>query len=216
MKRPFLKKRQRIYLPFKRFFDIFFSLLIIIIFCWLYLILAILVKCSSKGPILFKQKRFGKYKKLFNIYKFRTMYIDAPANAPTHMLHDPEKYITKIGKFLRKTSLDEIPQFFNILFGQMSFIGPRPHLWNQEDIIVERDKYHANDIVPGLSGYAQVHGRDTLPIPEKAKLDGYYVKHFGLWLDTKIAFITFFQVLVGKDEVEGDTSIKSNNSDENK
>ncbi len=142
------------------------------------------------------------------------MYIDAPADAPTHMLHDPDKYITKVGKFLRKTSLDEIPQAFNILFGQMSFIGPRPHLWNQEDIIEERDKYHANDIVPGLSGYAQCHGRDTLPIPEKAKLDGYYVEHFGLWLDTKIAFITFFQVLIGKDEVEGDASLKSENSDE--
>ena len=217
MKRPFLKKRQKIYLPFKRFFDIFLSLLTIIVFCWLYLIIAILVKCSSKGPILFKQKRIGKYKKEFNIYKFRTMYVDAPANAPTHALQNPEQYITKVGKFLRKTSLDEIPQAFNILFGQMSIVGPRPALWNQYDLMEERDKYHANDIIPGLSGYAQCHGRDTLPIPEKAKLDGYYVEHFGLWLDIKTIFKTFFQAFRGKDEVEGNTnSVANDKNDEDK
>lgn len=203
MKRPFLKTRQRIYLPFKRFFDIFCSVLIIVLFSWLYLFIAILVKCTSKGPVLFKQKRIGKFKGTFNIYKFRTMYVEAPANAPTHTLENPEIYITKVGKFLRKTSLDEIPQVFNIFLGQMSFVGPRPALWNQDDLIFERDKYHANDIVPGLTGYAQCHGRDTLSIPEKAKLDGYYVSHFGIWLDIKICFRTFFQAFSGKDEVEG-------------
>lgn len=203
MKRSFLKTRQRIYLPFKRFFDIFCSVLIIVLFFWLYLFIAILVKCTSKGPVLFKQKRIGKFKGTFNIYKFRTMYVEAPANAPTHTLENPEIYITKVGKFLRKTSLDEIPQVFNIFLGQMSFVGPRPALWNQDDLIFERDKYHANDIVPGLTGYAQCHGRDTLPISKKAELDGYYVSHFGIWLDIGICFRTFFQVFSGKDEVEG-------------
>ncbi len=137
------------------------------------------------------------------IFKFRTMKIDAPANVPTHLLENPDAYMTKIGKFLRKTSLDEIPQAFNILAGQMSVIGPRPALWNQTDLISERDKYHANDIVPGLSGYAQCHGRDTLPIPDKAKLDGYYVEKFGLFFDIGILLKTVFQAFVGKDEVEG-------------
>lgn len=145
------------------------------------------------------------------------MYIDAPANAPTHTLQNPEQYITKVGNFLRKTSLDEIPQVFNILFGQMSIVGPRPALWNQYDLMEERDKYYANDIIPGLSGYAQCHGRDTLPIPEKAKLDGYYVEHFGLWLDIKIIFKTFFQAFRGKDEVEGNTkSVPNDKNDEDK
>lgn len=207
-KRQFLSIRQKIYLPFKRFFDILLSLLTIVVFSPLYILLAILVKCSSKGPIFFKQERIGKYKKHFKILKFRTMRIDTPKDVPTHLLENPEIYITGIGRFLRKTSLDEIPQAFNIFVGQMSIVGPRPALYNQDDLVLERDKYHANDIVPGLSGWAQCNGRDTLPIPEKAKLDGEYVKRFNIWFDIRIIFRTFFQAFRGKDEVEG----KSNNS----
>lgn len=202
-KREFLTLRQKLYLPWKRFFDILCSLLAIIVFSPLYIVLAILVKATSKGPIFFKQKRIGKYKKTFNILKFRTMRIDTPKDVATHLLDDPAKYITKVGKFLRKTSLDEIPQAFNILVGQMSVVGPRPALWNQDDLVEERDKYHANEIVPGLSGWAQCNGRDTLPIPEKAKLDGEYVKRFNIWFDIRIIFKTFFQAFRGKDEVEG-------------
>lgn len=202
-KRGFLSARQKIYLPFKRFFDIFLSLLAIIVFSPLYIIIAIIVKCTSKGPIFFKQERIGKNKKYFKILKFRTMRIDTPKDVPTHMLENPEQYITGIGRFLRKTSLDEIPQAFNIFVGQMSVVGPRPALWNQDDLVAERDKYHANEIVPGLSGWAQCNGRDTLPIPEKAKLDGEYVKRFNIWFDIRIVFKTVFQAFRGKDEVEG-------------
>lgn len=205
-KRTFLSTRQKIYLPFKRLLDIICSLLAIIVFSPLYIILAILVKCTSKGPIFFKQKRIGKNKKTFNILKFRTMRIDTPKDVATHLLDDPDKYITKVGRFLRKTSLDEIPQAFNIFAGQMSVVGPRPALWNQDDLVAERDKYHANEIVPGLSGWAQCNGRDTLPIPEKAKLEGEYVKRFNIWFDIGIIFKTVFQAFRGKDEVEGKTN----------
>lgn len=205
-KRSFLSTRQKIYLPFKRLLDIICSLLAIIVFSPLYLILAILVKCTSKGPIFFKQKRIGKNKKTFNILKFRTMRIDTPKDVATHLLDDPDKYITKVGRFLRKTSLDEIPQAFNIFAGQISVVGPRPALWNQDDLVAERDKYHANEIIPGLSGWAQCNGRDTLPIAEKAKLDGEYVKKFNIWFDIGIIFKTVFQAFRGKDEVEGKTN----------
>ena len=198
-----LKTSQKIYLPFKRFFDIFLSLMVILVFGWLYLIIALLVKCSSKGPVFFKQKRIGKNKKEFYILKFRTMRTDTPKDVPTHLLENPEIYITKIGRFLRKTSLDELPQVFNIFVGQMSIVGPRPALWNQFDLIEQRDQYGANDIRPGLSGWAQCHGRDTLPIPEKAALDGCYVLKFNIWMDIKIIFMTAIQAFVGKDEVEG-------------
>lgn len=199
----FLSVRQRIYLPFKRFFDIFLSLLALLVFLPLYIVLAILVKVTSKGPIFFKQERIGKNKMHFNILKFRTMRIDTPKDIPTHLLENPEQYITGVGKFLRKTSLDEIPQAFNILIGQMSIVGPRPALYNQDDLVAERDKYFANNLKPGLSGWAQCNGRDTLPIHEKAKLDGEYVKKFNVWFDIKIIFKTFFQAFRGKDEVEG-------------
>lgn len=202
-RKEYLSVRQRIYLPFKRFLDIFCSFLAITVFSLLYIVIAIIIKCSSKGPVFFKQKRIGKNKKTFYILKFRTMRIDTPKDVPTHMLENPDQYITKIGKFLRKTSLDEIPQAFNIFIGQMSIVGPRPALWNQDDLIAERDKYNANNVKPGLSGWAQCNGRDTLPIPEKAKLDGEYIKRFNIWFDIKIIFKTFFQALKGKDEVEG-------------
>lgn len=209
--RPFLSIRQKIYLPFKRFFDIFLSLLTIIVFSPLYLVLAILVKCTSKGPIFFKQERIAKYKKHFKILKFRTMRVDTPKDVPTHLLENPEKYITGVGRFLRKTSLDEIPQVFNIFVGHMSIVGPRPALYNQDDLVAERDKYHANDIVPGLSGWAQCNGRDTNSLERKAELDGEYVRRFNIWFDIGIVFRTFFQALFGKDEVEG----KSINNDYN-
>lgn len=202
-RKEFLSTRQKIYLPFKRVFDIFLVLLAIIVFSPLYILIAIIIKCSSKGPVFFKQERIGKNKKHFKILKFRTMRIDTPKDVPTHMLENPEQYITGIGKCLRKTSLDEIPQAFNILAGQMSIIGPRPALYNQDDLVEERDKYHANEIRPGLSGWAQCNGRDTLPIPEKAKFDGEYVKRFNVWFDIGIIFRTFFKMFKDKDEVEG-------------
>ena len=202
-KRGYLSARQKIYLPFKRLFDILLSFLAITVFSLLYIVLAILVKCSSKGPVFFKQERIGKNKKHFNILKFRTMRIDTPKDVPTHMLENPKQYITGIGRFLRKTSLDEIPQAFNIFIGQMSIVGPRPALWNQDDLVEERDKYFANNIKPGLSGWAQCNGRDTLSIPEKAKLDGEYIKKFNIWFDIRIIFKTIFQAFRGKDEVEG-------------
>jgi O-antigen biosynthesis protein WbqP len=167
------------------------------------LILAIAV--DSKGPILFKQKRIGIHKSYFNVLKFRTMQIDTPRDTPTHLLENPEQYITRVGKFLRKSSLDELPQIFNILAGTMSIIGPRPALWNQFDLIEERDQYGANDIKPGLTGWAQINGRDELPIIVKAKYDGEYALNMGLLLDAKIFFKTVGHVLLGKGVVEGRT-----------
>lgn len=196
---------------FKRFFDIALSFVGIIILAIPMGILAILIKCDSKGPVLFKQKRVGKNKKIFTILKFRTMRIDTPHDAPTHELADPKQWITKVGAFLRKTSLDEIPQIFNIFVGQMSIIGPRPALWNQEDLIAERDKYGANDIRPGLTGWAQINGRDELEIPIKAKLDGDYVaklnagKFKGFAMDWKCFWGTIFSVLKSDGVVEGGT-----------
>ncbi len=189
----------------KLIFDFLFSLIGFIILFPLFIILVIAIKIDSKGPIFFKQKRLGKNKKYFNILKFRTMKIDTPKDTPTHLLDNPQQYITRVGKFLRKTSLDELPQIFNILSGKMSIIGPRPALWNQYDLIEERDKYGANDVRPGLSGLAQIKGRDELPIAQKAKLDGEYVAKIGLWMDTKCFFGTFTSVLFGKGVVEGGT-----------
>ena len=190
---------------FKRLIDFFVSFVGFICLLFPMLLIAIAIKCDSKGPVFFKQKRVGKNKKLFNILKFRTMRIDTPHDAPTHELSDPKKWITKVGGFLRKTSLDELPQIINIMLGQMSIIGPRPALWNQDDLIAERDKYGANDIKPGLTGWAQINGRDELEIPVKAALDGDYVKKMGLFFDIKCFFGTFISVLKHDGVVEGGT-----------
>ena len=190
---------------FKRLIDFFVSFVGMLFLLLPMLIIAIAIKCDSKGPVFFKQKRVGKNKKLFNILKFRTMRTDTPHDAPTHELSDPKKWITKVGGFLRKTSLDELPQIFNILAGQMSIIGPRPALWNQDDLIAERDKYGANDIKPGLTGWAQINGRDELEIPVKAALDGEYVQKMGLFFDIKCFFGTFVSVLKHEGVVEGGT-----------
>lgn len=194
-----------VYNKIKRFFDCVLSLLGLIILSPLFLFLILLIKLDSKGPILFKQKRIGRNKKPFLIFKFRTMRIDTPKDTPTHQLENPSKWITKVGKFLRKTSLDELPQIINILKGDMSIIGPRPALWNQYDLIDERDKYDVHKLYPGLTGYAQIHGRDELEIPKKAELDGYYVKHISLWLDIKIFFGTFISIFKSEGVVEGGT-----------
>ncbi len=189
----------------KRFFDFILSFIGICILLPLILILAIAIKCDSKGPVFFKQKRVGIHKKTFTILKFRTMRNDTPHDVPTHEMQNPDKWITKMGKFLRKTSLDEIPQIFNIFVGQMSIIGPRPALWNQDDLVAERDKYGANDVRPGLTGWAQTNGRDELPIPVKAKLDGEYVEKLGFWFDCK-CFVRTIKFVLKKDGiVEGGT-----------
>lgn len=187
----------------KRIIDIIASIAGLILVSPFYLILMIAIKLDSKGPILFKQKRIGINKSYFYIYKFRTMRIDTPKDCPTHLLKNPENYITRVGKFLRKTSLDELPQIINILRGEMSFIGPRPALWNQEDLISERDKYGANDILPGLTGWAQINGRDELEIPVKAKLDGEYVKKMSLLFDIKCFLGTIKSVLKSEGVQEG-------------
>ena len=188
---------------FKRLIDFLLSLLGTILLSPVLAALAVWVKCSSPGPVLFKQKRVGRGKTYFQIYKFRSMRSDTPKDMPTHLLENPEAFITPAGRFLRRTSLDELPQLFNILKGEMSIVGPRPALWNQDDIVAERHKYGANDCVPGLTGYAQVHGRDELPIPEKARLDGYYARHLSFWLDVKIFFRTIGSVLHHDGVVEG-------------
>jgi O-antigen biosynthesis protein WbqP len=206
-----------LYLLFKRFYDFVFSLLGLILLSPIFILLILLIKFDSNGPVLFKQKRIGRKKKHFYILKFRTMRMDTPKDTPTHLLDNPDKWITKMGKFLRKTSLDEIPQIINILKGDMSIIGPRPALWNQFDLIDERDKYHVHDLYPGLTGYAQIKGRDALEIEDKAKLDGYYVENIGLWLDIKIFFGTIKSIFKSEGVVEGGTGfIKKNQAKENK
>ncbi|WP_276528437.1 sugar transferase [Enterococcus casseliflavus] len=189
----------------KRIIDFLLSLIGIIMLSPMLIILCLAIKVDSKGPIIFKQKRVGKNKTYFNIYKFRTMKIDTPKEMPTHLLEDPDFYITKVGKFLRKTSLDELPQLFNIIKGDMAVIGPRPALWNQYDLIEERDKYGANNIRPGLTGLAQISGRDELEIPIKAKLDGKYTDNVTLIMDIKCFFGTITSVFKSDGVVEGGT-----------
>ncbi len=197
--------KQKKYLPLKRTIDVVLSGGAIVVLSPVLGLLALAIKLDSKGPVLFKQKRVGKDKELFEIYKFRTMRTDTPSDMPTHMLKDPDQFITKTGKFLRKTSLDELPQIFNIFTGKMSIIGPRPALWNQDDLIAERDKYHANDVTPGLTGWAQINGRDELEIDVKAKFDGDYVNEMGLKMDIKCFLATIGSVLLGDGVVEGGT-----------
>ena len=189
---------------FKRFFDVVLSGLAIIVLSPLLLLLALAVRLDSKGPIFFRQKRVGKGKTYFQILKFRSMYADTPHDMPTHMLGNAQSHITRVGRVLRVTSLDELPQLFNIFAGQMSIVGPRPALWNQDDLIAERDKYGANDLVPGLTGYAQINGRDEIPIEQKAKLDGWYVQHIGFITDCKIVLGTVAAVFTHKGIVEGE------------
>ena len=196
------------YLKVKRLIDIILSFLALIILAPLFLILIIAIKVDSKGPVLFKQKRVGIHKSYFNILKFRTMRIDTPKDCPTHLLENPDQWITKVGKFLRKTSLDELPQIWNIFVGQMSIIGPRPALWNQYDLIEERDKYGANDVPVGLTGWAQINGRDELEIDVKARLDGEYAEKIGLMMDARCFFGTIFSVLRSEGVVEGGTGSK--------
>ena len=189
---------------FKRLIDFTLSLIGAVILIPVFLLIAVAVYIDDPGPIFFKQKRVGKGKSTFMLHKFRSMKVKTP-DVPTHLLTNPEQYITKVGSFLRKTSLDELPQVYDILFGKMSIIGPRPALWNQDDLIEERDLYGANDIKPGLTGWAQINGRDELPIDVKAKLDGEYVEKMSFWFDVKCFFGTIISVLKSDGVVEGGT-----------
>lgn len=190
---------------FKRLLDIILSGCAIVILSPLLLIIAVAIKIDDPGPVLFRQKRVGIHKTHFSIMKFRTMKMDTPKDTPTHLLENPEQYITKVGKFLRKSSLDELPQIFQIFTGKMSIIGPRPALWNQFDLIAERDKYGANDVRPGLTGWAQINGRDELPIEVKARFDGEYAEKLSFRFDCKCFFGTIGAVLKHDGVVEGGT-----------
>lgn len=196
---------------FKRLIDIVLSACGLIILSWLYLLIAVAIVIDDPGPVMFTQKRVGKDKKYFQLHKFRSMKMSTPHDMPTHMLENPDQYITRVGRFIRKTSLDELPQIWDIFTQQMAIIGPRPALWNQDDLVAERDKYGANDVLPGLTGWAQINGRDELEIPVKAKLDGDYVailkkggfKAFAM--DIKCFFGTIVSVLKHDGVVEGGT-----------
>ena len=189
---------------FKRTIDLVLSFFGILLLALPMAIIALAIKIDDPGPALFKQKRVGQHKEFFQLFKFRSMKMNTP-DIPTHLLENPEQYITKIGGFLRKTSLDELPQLFNIFVGNMSIIGPRPALWNQDDLVAERDKYGANDVKPGLTGWAQINGRDELEIPVKAKLDGEYVEKLSFGFDCKCFFGTIKAVLSSDGVVEGGT-----------
>lgn len=191
--------------------DFIFALLGLILLSPLFFLLMVTIKLDSKGPVFFRQKRYGIHKTYFTIFKFRTMKIDTPKDIPTHQLKEPEQWITRVGRILRKTSLDELPQLINILRGDMSLIGPRPALWNQEDLLEERDKYGANDVPVGLTGWAQINGRDELPIEEKARLDGEYAAKMGLWMDLRCFFGTIKYVLRSEGVVEGGTGRNNRN-----
>ena len=187
----------------KRALDLLLSGLGLIVLSPLFLIISIAIKAEDPGPVFFRQKRVGIHKTYFNIVKFRSMRQDTPHDMPTHLLNDPQRWITKTGRFLRKTSLDELPQIAQIFTGKMSIIGPRPALWNQYDLIAQRDQYGANDITPGITGWAQVNGRDELEIEEKARLDGEYAQNISFGMDMKIFWMTVRNVLRGSGVVEG-------------
>lgn len=196
------------YLIMKRILDIIFSLLALVLLCPVFFLIICCIKIDSKGSVFFKQKRIGKNKKEFYILKFRTMKIETPQYIPTDKLNKSNNYITRVGHFLRESSLDELPQFINILKGDMTLIGPRPALYNQYDLINERDKYHVNELKPGLTGWAQVNGRDRLSTKEKAKLDGEYYLKYGVIIDLKCFFKTFYTVIMRDGYVEGAESVK--------
>lgn len=200
-----LTKEQCAYMKIKRVIDFVIAFVATVILSPVLLAICIAIKLDSPGPVLFKQKRVGIHKTYFTIYKFRTMRTDTPKDMPTHLLSNPDAFLTKSGKFLRRTSLDELSQLFNILKGDMSFVGPRPALWNQEDLVAERERYGANDVVPGLTGWAQINGRDELEIPVKAKLDGEYVKRMSFIFDVKCFLGTFGAVAKAEGVVEGGT-----------
>lgn len=190
---------------FKRIIDITLSFLALVILSWLYLVIIIAIKIDDPGPALFTQKRVGLNKEFFTLHKFRSMKMSTPHDIPTHQLDNPDQYITKVGKFLRKSSFDELPQIWDIFTGKMSIIGPRPALWNQDDLVAERDKYGANNVKPGLTGWAQINGRDELEIPVKAKFDGEYVEKLSFLFDLRCFFGSIFSVLKSDGVVEGGT-----------
>lgn len=189
----------------KRLIDLLLSACAIVVLSPVYLLICIAIVADDPGPVFFRQKRMGIHKTHFLILKFRTMKVSTPKDVPTHLLENPEQYITRVGKFLRKTSLDELPQIFQIFTGKMAIIGPRPALWNQFDLIAERDKYGANDVRPGLTGWAQINGRDELPIDVKARFDGEYVQNLSFAFDCKCFFGTIRSVLKSEGVVEGGT-----------
>lgn len=195
------------YIIFKRVIDFILALIAIFVLSPIFVVLAVWIKVDSPGPVFFKQKRIGKNRNFFEIYKFRTMRSNTPKDTPTHLLNDPASFITKSGHFLRKTSLDELPQLINIIKGEMAIIGPRPALWNQDDLADERDKYGANDVLPGLSGWAQINGRDELAIPIKARLDGDYVEQMSFFFDVRCIIGTLLSVLKSEGVVEGGTGV---------
>lgn len=200
------------YLRIKRHVDLFVALIAILLLSPLCGLIAILIKVESRGPILFRQRRIGKDNTEFQMLKFRTMYANTPPNVPTHLLASPEIYITKVGRVLRRMSLDELPQLINILRGDMSLVGPRPALWNQYDLIAKRQANGANALRPGITGWAQVSGRDSLSIDEKAQYDGHYAKHLSLVFDVKILFLTAWNVLLAKGVLEGASTDAANNN----
>ncbi len=201
--RDVLNKRQRIYLPFKRILDLFFSFVGIIILFPLMLIISICVLVDTGGFPVFRQKRIGKNNKEFLILKFRSMSKKTPKDVPTHLLENPDQYISRFGRFIRKSSIDELPQLFNILIGQMSFIGPRPALWNQKDLNDGRTINNVHLLKPGLSGWAQCNGRDDIELSRKIELDTEYLKKFNIWFDIKIFFLSIGKAIAGKDVIEG-------------
>lgn len=190
---------------FKRLIDIVLSFLGLVLLSWLFIIIIIAIKIDDPGPAFFTQKRVGINKTYFKLHKFRSMKMDTPHDMPTHLLENPDEYITKVGKFIRKFSIDELPQIWDIFVGKMSIIGPRPALWNQYDLIEERDKYGANNVKPGLTGWAQINGRDELEIDVKARMDGEYVENISFWFDLKCFFGTITSVLKHDGVVEGGT-----------
>ncbi len=201
------------YLIIKRAIDFILALIGLIVLSPLFIVLVVAIKLNSPGSVFFKQKRVGIHKKHFSILKFRTMRIDTPKDTPTHLLENPEQWITTVGKFLRKTSLDELPQIINILRGDMAIVGPRPALWNQYDLIEEREKYGANDVPVGLTGWAQINGRDELEINVKAKLDGEYAEKMGFIMDVRCFFYTVISVLKRDGVIEGGTGMKNKSPD---